>query len=290
MASGRKNYFRHLVTARSDEKIVALITKHGKEAYFHYMALVEMCAQKAINEDLEGDETFVFHKRTVCNELMVTPQRLSGHLLAIQSSLLGDLVVTGEQVEIKFPNLRKYLGRYDGKSRSNSPNKRKEKEIKENNIQMRDQAFIESLKNEQAEEDAKKNLPNVQAIDFRNPKDFKFAGIKNPDELIQYWNSDFVLKGYPASPLTLGGGYQQNFFLINSRLLKEGKTWRDYLARVDRSSFLTVLKKGGKPSITWLLVEKNFDEIMSGKYDDAPEKEDPLDVFMAEFAPKREQA
>jgi hypothetical protein len=136
MASGKKNYFRHSVNARNDEKIVTLIANHGKEAYFHYMALVEMCAQKAINEDMKGDETFIFHRRTVCSELMVTPRRLGGHLLAIQSSHLGDLVATLEKVSVRFPNLVKYLGRYESKITSNSPNKRKEKEIKEKEIKV----------------------------------------------------------------------------------------------------------------------------------------------------------
>ena len=132
MGNGRKKYFRHSTSARLDEKIVNLIAMHGKEAYFHYFALLEMCAQKALADDLSGDQTFVFHKRTVCNELMVTPQRLSRHLVAIQSSLLGDLVVTQERVEIKFPNLPKYLGRYTNKNTSKTPNKRKENKRKEN--------------------------------------------------------------------------------------------------------------------------------------------------------------
>jgi uncharacterized phage protein (TIGR02220 family) len=134
MASGKKNYFRHFAGARHDSKIVNLVTKYGKETYFHYFALLEMCAEKALAEDLSGDEEFVFHKRTVCNELMVTPWRLGGHLLAIQSSLLGDLVVTSDQVKIKFPNLRKYLGRYENKKVPNSPKEIKGNKRKENTI------------------------------------------------------------------------------------------------------------------------------------------------------------
>lgn len=134
MASGKKNYFRHSINMRKDPKVVSLISNHGKEAYFHWMILVEMCAEFAIDNGYPIDEIFIFHKRTICSELMVTPQRLGGHLLAIQSSLLGDLVATGERVEIKFPKLRKYIGRYENKNDSNSPNKRKEKEIKEKEI------------------------------------------------------------------------------------------------------------------------------------------------------------
>lgn len=141
MANGKKNYFRHFAAARHDEKIIHLITEYGKEAYFHYFALLEMCAEKALAEDLTGSEKFIFHKRRVCSELMVTPQRLGHHLLAIQSSLLGHLVVRGEAVEIEFPKLPKYLGRYENKNTSKTSNKRKENKRKENILKISSEAI-----------------------------------------------------------------------------------------------------------------------------------------------------
>lgn len=134
MASGKKNYFRHSAAARRDIKIVNLIAKHGKQAYYHYFILVEMCAEKALDDELNGDEEFTFHKRIVCNELIVTPQKLALHLAPINEFRLGHVVVSGDEVKIKFPNLPKYLGRYGTKFTSNSTNKRKENEIKENEI------------------------------------------------------------------------------------------------------------------------------------------------------------
>ncbi len=134
MASGKKNYFRHSAAARRDIKIVNLIAKYGKQAYFHYFILVEMCAEKALDDELNGDEEFVFHKRIVCNELIVTPQKLALHLAPINEFRLGHAVVSIDEVKIKFPNLPKYLGRYGTKFDSNSTNKRKENKIKENKI------------------------------------------------------------------------------------------------------------------------------------------------------------
>ena len=68
MASGKKNYFRHSFFASDDEKIVTLISKHGKAAYFHYFRLLELCGQKS--ESYVPDK-FVFHVRTLCAQLMV---------------------------------------------------------------------------------------------------------------------------------------------------------------------------------------------------------------------------
>lgn len=129
MASGRKNYFRHSFFAGDDDKIVDLVTTHGKQAYFHYFRLLELCGKQS---EQEVPKKFVFHRRTLCAELMVTNSRLGHHLLAMQSSLLLEYVLTDRKVEILIPNFPKYLGKYQTKKSPNVPNKRKEKEIKEN--------------------------------------------------------------------------------------------------------------------------------------------------------------
>lgn len=128
MASGKKNYFRHSFFAGSDDKIVNLISERGKEAYFHYFRLLELCGQQAADSI---PEKFVFHRRTLCSELLVTNSRLGHHLLAMQSSLLLHYVMTDRKVEIHIPNIAKYLGKYTAKLPSNTPNKRKEKKKKE---------------------------------------------------------------------------------------------------------------------------------------------------------------
>ena len=163
MASGKKNYFRHSAAARRDTKIVNLIAKYGKQAYFHYFILVEMCAEKALDDELNGDEEFTFHKRIVCNELIVTPQKLALHLAPINEFQLGHAVVDGDEVKIKFPKLPKYLGRYGSKFTSNSTNKRKENEIKEN---------------ERKESEIGNDFLLVEETGIRNPKNNK--GLRRP--------------------------------------------------------------------------------------------------------------
>lgn len=129
MANGKKNYFRHSFFAGNDDKIVSLISNHGKEAYFHYFRILELCGQQSAES---VPEKFVIHARTLCAELMVTRSRLGGHLLAMKSSLLLDYVLTSDKVELHIPNFSKYLGKYENKKSSNTPNKIKEKEIKLN--------------------------------------------------------------------------------------------------------------------------------------------------------------
>ncbi len=130
MASGKKNYFRHSFNASKDPKVVGLIDDHGKEAYFHYFRLLELCANEA-SEGFPEDSKFTFRRSTLCRELFVTNSRLTHHLLAIQSSLLGEVVVSEKEVQILLPNLAKYMGKYETKLSSNVSNKRKEKERKE---------------------------------------------------------------------------------------------------------------------------------------------------------------
>lgn len=135
MASGKKNYFRHSFQAGKDDKIVNLIADHGKSAYFHYFRLLELCGEQAAGS---VPEKFVFHRRTLCAELMVTNSKLGHHLLAMQSSLLLQYFMDDRKVELLIPNLVKYLGKYSTKITSNTPNKKKEKEIKVNEIKRKE--------------------------------------------------------------------------------------------------------------------------------------------------------
>lgn len=112
MAKGTKNYFRHSMSAHENHKIMDLIKKAGKEAYFHYFTLVEICARQYVEKN-GSENSFKFHASTLCVKLMVTRQRLGGHLLAIQSSLGGRWAVVGSQVEIEYDKIPEYLGSYN---------------------------------------------------------------------------------------------------------------------------------------------------------------------------------
>lgn len=151
MASGRKNYFRHSFQASKDPKIVDLISTHGKQAYFHFFRLLELCGEQAA----EGpQDRFIFHRRTLCAELMVTNSKLGHHLLAMQSSLLLHVVLSDRKVEVLIPKLAKYMGKYESKKPPNSPNKRKENKRKENKEQKEKNEPIEVA---EPGEDAKQN-------------------------------------------------------------------------------------------------------------------------------------
>lgn len=131
MASGKKNYFRHSVNARKDEKIMQLIDNGSKEDYFHFFVILELCAQQAENCFPENGE-FFFHARTLAQELMVNRSKLVLHLSKMQSCSLLEYTMTENKVQLLVPNLAKYMGRYETKYDPNSPNKRKENKIKEN--------------------------------------------------------------------------------------------------------------------------------------------------------------
>lgn len=150
MASGKKNYFRHSFHARKHPDIVGLIEDHGKEAYFHFFALTEVCAEKA-SDQTKPDWNFVFRRSTLCRELLVTNSRLGRHLLAMVPSLVDDIVVTEKDVQILFPKLSKYMGWYDSKSDSKTSNKTKLNETKSNETKL----------NSEKEIGAKKIFPDV---------------------------------------------------------------------------------------------------------------------------------
>ncbi len=113
-----------------------------------------------------------------------------------------------------------------------------------------------------------KKLSELSPQDFRNPKDLISTGPKNPDELIILWNSTLVPKGFPHAPIQLSSSGSDKFFQMNKLLHRNGKSWAEYIQRITASEFLRKKKQGGPPSLTWLFIENNFDDVFSGKYDD----------------------
>ncbi len=191
MASGKKNYFRHSFHARKHSDIAGLIEDHGKEAYFHFFALVELCAEQA-SDSFPEDSRFTFRRSTVCRELLVTNSRLSRHLLVTVPSLVDDIVVTENSVEILFPKLAKYMGKYETKSTSKTPNK-EIKEIKKETLALNAPViftpkkqppkkpkpiFFEvepmQIEEEQVEETAVKILTALNSICFKSFRPTKF--------------------------------------------------------------------------------------------------------------------
>lgn len=233
MASGKKNYFRHSNSAFDDEKIQKCIQLLGYEGYAYYFILLEVLAKQCENS---FKNPITIHQQTLRNLWRKKAESTKKVVRKLEESGLFVATFRESFVDFYIPNLAKYMGKYQTKFPPNSPNKRKEKEKK--------------IKEKEIKE-----------------KDLSLAGINSPDDFIQKWNTEFVAKGYPGCPLTLGGEYQNKFFQINKRLREIGKTWNDYMHRVDSSEFLTKHKKGGKPHIGWFLSESNLDDVMAGKYD-----------------------
>ena len=129
------------MSAHENHKIIELIKKNGKEAYFHYFTLIEICARQYIEKN-DGKTSFKFHASTICAKLLVTRQRLGGHLLAIQCALGGHWVCNDSQVEIEYCKIPEYMGLYD----SSVPKKeKKRKEKKEKEIEKNDHTILDSL-------------------------------------------------------------------------------------------------------------------------------------------------
>ena len=114
MSSGKKNYFRHSVQARKDNKIVEIVSK-GRENYFFFFALVEMCAEQALAHPVTPRK-FSFHRLTICSELHITNAKIETRLGVIRGAGLMDFEMNKTTVHIEIPSLSKYLGKYDKKA------------------------------------------------------------------------------------------------------------------------------------------------------------------------------
>ena len=129
MASGKKNYFRHSFYAHNDEFICEMIDKFGLQSYYYWFVLIELCGEQSSSE---LQETYKFHKRTLCHSLRINTRKLNIYLRYLQDMCKISVTIIENQYEIIFPNLSKYLGKYTTKIEPKSTKKRKEKKRKEN--------------------------------------------------------------------------------------------------------------------------------------------------------------
>lgn len=129
MASGKKNYFRHSMNARNDHKLRAFMDLFGRnwrEGYFYFFTLLEMCGSDA----QEGKTEHTFHKKTLRDLWGTSAQGVHDVCMKCTQSALVVCTVSADHVTFSLPNLLNYTGKYD----SIAPNKRKEKENKEKEI------------------------------------------------------------------------------------------------------------------------------------------------------------
>lgn len=235
------DYFKHYSTASDSKSMNIIFDKFGHKGIAFWWMLVELCAE---NWDGFSNPEFTFHQRTVVTKLKSSSNSVRTWLELCSSIGLCAFAHSSTQFEIKIPKLLE-IKESRGRIKGNKPEK------------------IDIYRLDKEEEKERENITDLSRIDIPN----QLAGINSPDELLQYWHENFLPKNYPAAPFTLGGPNQKTFFLINKRLIQNKSTWIDYLNRVNGSVFLTTKKRGGKPSLTWLLNESNFDDVWAGKYD-----------------------
>jgi len=165
VASGAKNYFRHMFNTHKNEKINKAIDIIGPAAYFYYFTIVELCAEKAWNEDKVNSFIFTFHVQTLRNVWRKQTESCIKVIEKLQESGLFYATFSENLVSINIPNLRKYLGLYQNKNDSNIPIKGKEikgKERKENKKKEDDPLILEIV-----------NLWNAGALKYDLPQILK---------------------------------------------------------------------------------------------------------------------
>ena len=161
MANGKKNYFRHYHGARKDEKIRYLMDSFGKEAYFFYFVMIELCAEKASHE---LKDSYDFHSSILRQELGVSQRRLNSVLKQMQSRSLLDYTCFENTYSISLPKLSKYMGKYTNKNETKTPNKIKLNKIKSNRVERKEkrQEPLELL-----------DPDSIKIIDYLNKKTSK---------------------------------------------------------------------------------------------------------------------
>lgn len=169
MASGKKNYFRHSFFARNDMKLKLLRDRVGIGFYFYYFSLLEQCGE-ASSENLK--DIYEFHNSTIRNLWSINLKKSERIAIEMMSVGLLEFKKLENSFLFTIPNFSKYMGRYESKLESNSPNKRKEKERKEK----------ESKLNTEAE----KNLPKIESQEvLKKASPLSFLFDHRPD--IQTW-------------------------------------------------------------------------------------------------------
>lgn len=235
MARGDKKYFRHSTSAYRDEKIQEAIRYAGKEIYFYFFTLLELCAS-----DAEGDQTsFTYSLKFLETYWNTKPKKCRSSLEVLDKFRLCSVEVTDNLACLNIPNISKFIGKYV----LNKGKETKEKETKENqrkgnkNVQKNESAKPSSAREPEVFHriislwnDTVTKLPHVKVCSPRRKK-----------------ICDQLWKSYPS----------QEF-------------WIDLFNRVNTSSFLC--GAGGRnwaAGFDWVMNQNNLAKILEGNYDDS---------------------
>jgi uncharacterized phage protein (TIGR02220 family) len=214
MASGKKNYFRHSFFASEDAKLQSVVDSMGFEGYGFYFSLLELCGRQCADE---VKNPIVFHIQTIRKVWRKNTESTKKVLKKLEESGLFLVTFSEHSVSLDIPSFGKYLGKYD----SNSPNKRKEKEIKEKKIKENEiapSALVE------IEPIVKKILPEVKTQDepktgnVINTELFTAEPLHELEEVPVPENARNVLTALNSILGTNFRPVPKNYALINARL------------------------------------------------------------------------
>jgi uncharacterized phage protein (TIGR02220 family) len=121
-------WFKHSAIAGKDEKIMQMIDDMGKESYFYFFTILEMCTEKYYQTPVkERTNTFKFHTRFLRDRLRINTRKLNIYLVYLQDKFNINSTYIESSLQINIPNLPKYMG-------NETVEKEKEKEKEKENI------------------------------------------------------------------------------------------------------------------------------------------------------------
>ena len=260
MASGKKNYFRHSMTAFEDPKIQKAISLLGYEGYAYYFILLELLAKQC---ESGYKDPITLHQQTVRIVLRKSQQSCNKVITKLQESGLFVVTFRESLYEFSVPNLLKYLGKYETKCSPNAPNKIKENKIKTNKIKENKITPISPL-----------DLDQLKTLEPR----------LTPDDVIQVYNSTV---GHLLKPFSVHlAGKALDNFLEAKQYLKTEDDWRALFERVLKSDYLLGKSESGwVVNLLWLVDYDNALKVISGNFDNNL----ATDVVMKEFLNKAQQ-
>lgn len=242
------NYFRHSFTAHNDPKMVLAMEEIGKECYFYYFSLLEICGQKWADNRTENLEmTFEIPIREL-RFIWKTNERVIRNILeTFQKHSLLFLETYGIVCMVKIPKLAKYLGSY----KMNSPQVNKSKV---NKIKSKECSYehLSSGDDELVKETSKNKEYN------------------NTQDLMDLWNEHCG-----SLPKCKG---------INTSRKKHGKLrwkekpsaeyWVGVIQKIASSDFCNGKSAvGWRATFDWLLRPDTHLRVLEGKYDNKKEFE-----------------
>jgi hypothetical protein len=247
MANGRKNYFRHSFFARNDIKLRKLRDELGVGFYFYFFTLLEQCGEES-SDNLR--ENYEFHD-SIIRSLWGVNLKKSEHVASVMSAV-GLLFFEKREKTFYFeiPNFAKYLGKYEIKNESNTPNKRKENKRKEN---------INVSAEENSADAAKKEISdNATALRL------------TPEQIHGLWDKKMVPKGFTrtASMFPIPRAVRE-IIIIEKQMLSMGITWDDYFEKIDKIITRPEYRKG----ITSYLDSTKFMQVMENQRPEIAKKQ-----------------